>query len=244
MPHLSTKSRKPAAAALTILLVACFALAACGGSSGSSSSSTPTAANAAATGTGATSTPAGTTPSGTSSNGTTSSATTPSKTTPSGTSSTGTSATTPTVPGRRPNAGRFAAIRTCLQKDGITLPTPGTAGVRSGPQLPKGMTRTEYFEDLKKCGGNFGGLGAFKGGRSFNSPRFRQALTKFAACLRQNGVNLPPPNTSGKGPVFSTKGINTSSPQFKAAEIKCRSTLLGGLRSGTAAPGASPGIAG
>ena len=104
------------------------------------------------------------------------------------------------------------------------------------------MTRVQYFEALRKCGGNFGGPGAFKGGRAFNSPRFRQALTKFAACLRQNGVNLPAPNTSGKGPVFSTKGIDTSSPQFKAAEAKCRSALLGGLRSGTA-PGSGPGTA-
>jgi hypothetical protein len=80
-------------------------------------------------------------------------------------------------------------------------------------------------------GGNFGAAGALNGKHTFSSPRFRQALTKFAACLRQNGVNLPAPNTSGKGPVFPTKGINPSSPQFKAAEIKCRSVLRAGLES-------------
>ena len=52
--------------------------------------------------------------------------------------------------------------------------------------------------------------------------------------MRENGVNLPAPNTSGKGPVFNTKGINTSSTAFKSAESKCRSDL------GAAAGGGGP----
>lgn len=70
---------------------------------------------------------------------------------------------------------------------------------------------------------------------------------RFATCLRQNGVNVGEPNTSGKGPVFDTKGINTGSPQFKAASMKCRSVLLFGLRGRKATPGAAgatPGAAG
>ncbi len=45
--------------------------------------------------------------------------------------------------------------------------------------------------------------------------------------MRYNGVNVPTPNTSGNGPVFSTKGINTAGAQFRAAEAKCRSSLAG-----------------
>ncbi|HTD58522.1 MAG TPA: hypothetical protein VK672_06465 [Solirubrobacteraceae bacterium] len=63
-----------------------------------------------------------------------------------------------------------------------------------------------------------------------SSPIFRQALAKYGECLRQNGVNIPAPNTSGKGPIFSTKGLNTSSPQFRAATVKCRATLIGAFR--------------
>ena len=95
------------------------------------------------------------------------------------------------------------------------------------------MTRAQYTAVLSKCGGgNFRGPGAFKGRRAFNNARFRQALAKFATCLRQNGVNLPQANTNGKGPIFDTKGINTASPQFKQAELKCRAVLLAGLRQG------------
>ena len=66
-----------------------------------------------------------------------------------------------------PNAGRFAAMRECLQKNGITLPkrTPGQRPVRRRlsrrrrwqrrrrPQLPKGVTRAQYEAAVKKCGG-------------------------------------------------------------------------------------------
>lgn len=220
MSHETTRGRRPAAAALSILLLACLALAACGGSSGKTASSATASASASTT-------------TGTSTNGTT---------------TTGTTGTT-TVPGPRgAGAGRFAALRECLAKNGITLPKrkPGQApggGVGGflggGPKLPAGVSRAKYEAAIKKCGGlpRFP-RGGFRGPRiKFNSPAIKAALTKFAACLRSNGVNIPEPNTSGKGPIFSTKGLNTASPTFRAAETKCRSDLQGafGARRGTGA---------
>jgi hypothetical protein len=214
MSHLDSKRRKPAAAAVLVLLLACIGLAACGSSSKSSSASTN--ASAATTTTGA----AGATGA------------------------------------RGQGAGRFAALRECLQKNGITLPkrTPGQrrpggaggaggflgggTGGAGGPQLPKGVTRAQYEAALKKCGGgNF----ASRGGSRFKSPAFKAALAKFATCLNQNGVKVPAPNTSGTGPVFDTKGINTSSAQFKAAEAKCQSDLSGAFRRGPGAGGPGAG---
>jgi hypothetical protein len=235
MPHISTRGRTPALAALPILLLACLGLAACG-SSGNTSSSTPqTTANAAAT-------------RATATNGTATNSTTPNGTATSGTSSTGTP-TGPGFPGARAGAAkRFAAVRECLSKKGITLPqrTPGGGGLpggggapSGGAQLPKGMTRTQFAEALKSCGANFSGAtgGRFrKGAHGFNSARFHSVLVRFAACLRQNGVNVGEPNTTGKGPIFNTKGVNTGSTKFKAAETKCRSTLLGAART-KATPG-------
>jgi len=136
-----------------------------------------------------------------------------------------------------PGGGRFGALRACLQQNGITLPkrTPGTRrppgaggffGGGAGPQLPAGVTRAQFEAALKKCGGaRPGGPGRFLAG-----PARVQALTQFAACMRQNGVNLPAPNTSGSGPVFDTKGLNTTSSQFTTAEAKCRSDLRGAFQ--------------
>jgi hypothetical protein len=214
MSHLNSNRRKPAAgaAAVLVLLLACLSLAACGSSSGSSSST-----NASAS-----------------------------------TSTTTSTASGATGTARGPNSGRFAAVRECLQKNGITLPKPtpgqgrppggagGLLGGTGGPQLPKGVTRAQYQAALSKCGaGSFAGRG--RGGARFKSPAFQAALAKFATCLRENGVNVPAPNTSGKGPVFDTKGINTSSAQFKAAEAKCQSDLSAAFRRGGAAGGPGGG---
>jgi hypothetical protein len=71
------------------------------------------------------------------------------------------------------------------------------------------------------------------------SKAFRQALVKFALCLRQNGVDIPAPSVSGKGPLFGSKGLKTNTPQFRSASAKCRATLLGALRQNTARARAS-----
>jgi hypothetical protein len=58
--------------------------------------------------------------------------------------------------------------------------------------------------------------------------------------MRENGVDLPAANTSGKGPVFDTKGINTSSAAFKSAESKCRSDLGAAAAAGGGSPNGAP----
>jgi hypothetical protein len=167
----------------------------------------------------------------------------------SSTSTASASATTSTTGGTGALGGRFAAIRECLQKSGITLPnrtpgqrpSPGAGGFLGGgaPTLPKGVTRAQYEAALKKCGGF--SRGGFRGfGGSFNSPAGKQALAKFATCMHENGVNVPAPNTSGKGPIFDAKGLDTSSAKFRTAEAKCRIDLQGLFRArpgGAGAPG-------
>jgi hypothetical protein len=166
------------------------------------------------------------------------------------TASTNASATTPSsTTGKTPGAtgGRFSALRECLQKSGITLPK-FTPGKRPSPGthrsfLPQGVSKAQYEAAIKKCGGP----SVFGSGRDrFNSPAFKQALAKFAACMKENGVNVPKANTSGTGPVFNTKGLDTSSPKFRAVETKCRPDLSGALRGAPGAHGApgSPPTAG
>lgn len=180
-----------------------------------------------------------------------------SSSTPSTSASTTTSAsaTTPTT-GGRPGAagGGFAALRECLKKAGIALPTrkpgqvPGAGGffgAGGASALPKGETRAQHEAAIKKCGGfprggfAHGGLRAGAGG--YNTAAGKRALEKFAACMRSNGVNLPEPNTSGKGSVFN--GVNTTSAKFKQGAIKCHTALLGIFRAPPHAGGTSPGAA-
>lgn len=150
-------------------------------------------------------------------------------------------------------AQRGAALRECLQKNGITLPKrnpgqarkPGTSApfggaAGGGPQLPKGITRTQLQAALKKCGGG----GRFAGRGGLASAAGRQRFAKFATCMKADGVNLPAPNTTGKGPIFNTKGIDTTSAKFKAAESKCMHELTPGGTGGAGGTGAgAPGAA-
>ncbi|HEY1835037.1 MAG TPA: hypothetical protein VGG08_11405 [Solirubrobacteraceae bacterium] len=151
---------------------------------------------------------------------------------------------------RAPGAGRFKAVRECLQKQGITLPSPqrgqppaGGSGSERGSRLPKGVTRTQFEAALKKCGGFGAGGHALPFGRA-NNAKLRTALASFATCLRKNGVDVPAPNTSGKGPIFSTKGLDTSSPTFIKARKLCAKQLGGAFRGapdGGRPPGTAPG---
>jgi hypothetical protein len=173
----------------------------------------------------------------------------------SGSSSAGKSSSSSANKAGAPNASRFTALSSCLKKEGITLPSapsgaprqPGGPGAGApgggagGFQLPKGVTQAQFQAALKKCG-----AGNFPQGRAggLNSASARTGLVKYAACLRQNGIDVPAPNTTGKGPVFSTKGIDTSSSKFKAAQSKCQSDLKGafpGSGGGTPPPGAPNG---
>jgi hypothetical protein len=157
---------------------------------------------------------------------------------------------------KAPATRRFAALRECMQKQGVTLPKPvarkpGQAGPPNaggfplGPggarQLPKGVTQAQFQAALRKCGGNlFPSRGGSRAGFGrVSSPTLRKALAKFAACLHENGVAVPAPNTSGNGPIFSTKGLNVTSPKFKAAQKKCSSLLR--ISPGASATGAPPG---
>jgi hypothetical protein len=57
-------------------------------------------------------------------------------------------------------------------------------------------------------------------------PELKRALEKFAVCMRENGIDLPPIDST-RGAIFDTSHVNKNSPQFKAAETKCNSVLKG-----------------
>lgn len=127
---------------------------------------------------------------------------------------------------------RTATLRECLAKSGITLALrtrgSGRAGGLLGPegalQLPKGTSRAKYEAALKSCGRRVVGR---RLSRFALSPKAKQALDSFAACMRHQGVNLPMPDTSGKRPIFNTSRLNVAGSKFKAAESRCAPSLRG-----------------
>lgn len=217
--NITPRHRRPSIALLaTVGALACLALAGCGGSSsnGSAGSSTATPAS----------------------------------------SSSSSSRNAHSSAAKATFASRFARLRECLQENGVTLPThPGAAGAGvTGPGGPTTTTpgghhfgfggrgrfvqglssgeRAKYEAAIRKCGGS-----SFRGrGFAAGNPA---VLTKFSECMRRNGVNLPKPNTSGKGPIFGTKGLDRNSSTFKNAESKCRSEL--GVPAGGPPGGGYPG---
>jgi hypothetical protein len=58
-----------------------------------------------------------------------------------------------------------------------------------------------------------------------NSSAFRKSIKEYAACMRENGYDLPEPNVSGEGPVFSESEVDREDPKFEAANEKCESIL-------------------
>jgi hypothetical protein len=131
--------------------------------------------------------------------------------------------------------------KTCLKEKGVELPEfkGGEGGPPSGEPPegaeggpPEGGFGGEGSEKMQKafeeCGVE---LGEFKGGPGGNgapdasSPAFKKQITKYAACVRENGYELAEPNFSGEGPIFEKS--ESESAAFKKASAKCQS-LLGG----------------
>ena len=174
--------------------------------------------------------------------------------------------------------GASSATRTkfvaCLKAHGVTLPNR-PAGARRRPPGAGG-----YGGGFGGGGGFFGGGGGRNGAAGgpggaagrFNNPKFRAALqacgggrfrqrrftpnkaavTKFVACVKQHGYNLPAPNFSGKGAIFPAAIARDK--KFQAAARSCASDLRppggagqggapGGAAQGSGAGGSGPGSA-
>lgn len=164
--------------------------------------------------------------------------------------------------------GANAAARTkfvaCLKAHGVTLPNR-PPGARRRPNGGEGG-------GFGGGGGFFGGGGNGRpngaggpggaGSSRFNNPKMRAALqacgggrfpqrrstpnraavTKFVACVKQHGYNLPAPNFSGKGPIFPSSIERDK--KFQAAVKPCASQLRPSGAPGSGAPGSGAGGSG
>lgn len=127
--------------------------------------------------------------------------------------------------------GRF---RACLQAHGVTLPQrpPGQPPQAGGGLFGGGgrgrLNDPTFRKAAAACGLPPGRLGQ-------RSPQFRARLGQFVACVRQHGYRLPPPNTTGNGPVFDATKVNRNDPKLLVAARACQPLIprRGGVGGGT-----------
>jgi hypothetical protein len=161
-------------------------------------------------------------------------------------------ATTTTVPannngsnGTDAGASRRAAMqawRTCLTSHGVNLPTTTTAAPGatpgSGPRFGGGFST---INSILQDPANASAVAACKSlqptfGQA--NPALRAAYQAYLSCLSDNGVAIPT-TTSGTTPQPRVT-INTSDPNYAAANAKCKVLLPN--RNGT--PGSTSTTAG
>jgi hypothetical protein len=142
------------------------------------------------------------------------------------TATTSATATTPATGTPSESAQGLARYNECLIKHGVTLNSQGA------PVLGDSASRATYRAALRACGG--ANLRVSK--RLRTVPR-TQSLKRFVACMRAHGQNLPEPNTSGKGPIFDTKGLDTHSSAFTTAARTCIVLAIERPKAGTTPAG-------
>ncbi|HEX3239666.1 MAG TPA: hypothetical protein VHR18_05975 [Solirubrobacterales bacterium] len=124
----------------------------------------------------------------------------------------------------------------CLEEQGVELPEMGEGGgLPEGGAPPTGEPPEggppEGFgggEDMQKAFEECGidaPQGGGAGGPPTDSAEFRESIEDYVACVRENGYDLPDPNLSGEGPVFSESEVDQSDPEFKAASEECQSLI-------------------
>lgn len=153
-----------------------------------------------------------------------------------------------------PGGQLSASDRECLQKHGLNLragspaggppaganaapPAGGTGTTRTygappsgaviGPQGGSGPTQMP--ENVRKafqgCGVQLPSGGSGGSPPSVNSAAFRQSVSRYVACVKQNGYDMPAPNLSGNGPIFDESKVNRDDPKFQSASRKCQQLL-------------------
>jgi len=126
--------------------------------------------------------------------------------------------------GKQSAVYRVEHYRECMAKNGVKLAErkPG----QSSEGLPRGVSAAQYKAASKKCGVTY----HVHLKRFFFNPAALAPLTTYVACMHEHGIDLPPPNTHGHGPIFNTSGVNVAGTQFKEATAKCVPTLRSALR--------------
>jgi hypothetical protein len=134
---------------------------------------------------------------------------------------------------------KLRALKACLGRNGVTLSPGAEAELNAGkvPKLPNGITRARAEALIRSCTGTEPADShktSQSASQSAAPPSKKQVtqLSRFAACMREHGVVLPPPKVSANGTVLDYKSVDTSSARYKRALSACTRRVLGNVRTG------------
>ncbi len=157
------------------------------------------------------------------------------------------------------------AFAACMRANGVedfedpTIESDGSVGFGFGPQgggdeRPFGdVDRETVRTAFEACSDELGGLAIGPGGSDFDQGSFEDTFVEFAACMRENGVQMDDPDFSnfgpgqGGGPGDGNGGggpfgdIDPNDPNVQAALSACQDIFGGVLPGG---PGRGPGVGG
>src|SRR5215207_5932255 len=114
-------------------------------------------------------------------------------------------------------------LERCLRENGVDVPEP-QAGRRTVMRVDASTMRGAMQKCRKYQEAAFGAV------TPEQREEFRDAAAKFAACMRQNGVDVPDPQTSRgdetqAAPRAGVTRVEMESPKTRAAMKKCEDKL-------------------
>jgi hypothetical protein len=145
-------------------------------------------------------------------------------------------------------SGNPAAFSACMRENGVpNFPDPDskrriliTSGVDKNGDRTGVDNNTPQFKHAARVCKNL----QPEGGRpsAARQAQMRQAMLKYAQCMRSHGVpKFPDPKAGGQLTLGTKDGVDPNSPQFKSAQTECQKLVPGSPIAG-APP--SPGGAG
>ncbi|WP_219460320.1 hypothetical protein [Nonomuraea rhizosphaerae] len=121
----------------------------------------------------------------------------------------------PTAGVDREEQGRqFAA---CMRKNGVDMPDPDPDGGGAAFKALAGADENKVREALEACRS----LAPVRDAKEL-TPEDQDRMRQFTACMRENGVDMPDPDFSGKGDKNLARGFSDDDPDFKKAFETCR----------------------
>lgn len=126
-------------------------------------------------------------------------------------------------------------LQQCLRQQGVDVPdTPGGGG-GGGARLST-TDRTKLQQALQGACKQYAS-GAFGQISDDQRQAFQDAFTKFSACMRKQGIDVPTPQPGSGGGPPAGGGFNRSDPKVQAAAKSCQSLLPQRGAGGPGGPG-------